>query len=730
MVAAWALKKFGAEDYDITIYTLGWRPGGKCATGRDASMEQRVYEHGYHCIGGYYENFFRVMRDCIGDDLESEFVRLNELTFDLKLGDKIVKWKVDLGDGIGGMEWLGRFDGERPEPTPRELQRRLYRLLARASERAFTELHPYCCKTATTSYRRLGGKLPGVHTQRLADDALHVPARTQDEEGWALDEKGRYAPRGEPDDWAGYLLSTCAYELRAMQRLAEDEIGDEELYWATRELRSRVAQRAKKLTKVVDTYRLHKSFKDAPHREQDEAAKKGIGFAIRLGMRLDELMNDVRVGHAYKSGFDVLDAWDYREVLRRLNVEDEVIESGIVRAAYEYPFSNHFSVGDSGAGMSVAVALRFMMRMMLDFAGGFQWHPRKGMGDSAIKPLYDKLLAQGVKFRFFRRIDSLVLTEDGRRIEAVELAKQIPIDDDAFDPLVDGSWPERHPDLEGMSDEELFRLESNVELPNEEKYRLEAQRDFDSVICAIPLGDMARVGERMLERVSPRMAREWEGMFARVKRIGTWGVQLFFDAPPEQFYSPHWGPLNVGELSAPFLASWADCSHQLDWDDSKAGTMIMLVGRKPAAWSTLDDVKNATRAWIDTATPHEWSAALLEDGSVNEDAFYGSFDTQYFRINSVGEGRDWELYNQAPPYATNYRVSANGRSGPRWRSKEGVDNLFFAGDWVRTGLNAGAVEAAVMSGMNAANQVMGEERVPIYGFEDYPASPPPDARQR
>ena len=51
------------ERYDVTVYQLGWRLGGKCASGRNAKHGQRIEEHGLHIWFGFYENAFRVMRD-------------------------------------------------------------------------------------------------------------------------------------------------------------------------------------------------------------------------------------------------------------------------------------------------------------------------------------------------------------------------------------------------------------------------------------------------------------------------------------------------------------------------------------------------------------------------------------------------------------------------------------------------------------------------------------------
>src|SRR5215469_10195850 len=47
--------------YDVTIYQLGWRVGGKAASGRDA--QGRNLEHGLHVWFGCYENMFQMLRE-------------------------------------------------------------------------------------------------------------------------------------------------------------------------------------------------------------------------------------------------------------------------------------------------------------------------------------------------------------------------------------------------------------------------------------------------------------------------------------------------------------------------------------------------------------------------------------------------------------------------------------------------------------------------------------------
>src|SRR5262245_2045144 len=48
--------------FEVTVYQLGWRLGGKGASGR--GVADRIEEHGLHLWLGFYENAFRLMRDC------------------------------------------------------------------------------------------------------------------------------------------------------------------------------------------------------------------------------------------------------------------------------------------------------------------------------------------------------------------------------------------------------------------------------------------------------------------------------------------------------------------------------------------------------------------------------------------------------------------------------------------------------------------------------------------
>ncbi|OBV38517.1 NAD(P)-binding protein [Janthinobacterium psychrotolerans] len=64
LTAAWYL--FGQPGWqsrhEITVYQLGWRLGGKGASGRNAQQGQRIEEHGLHIWFGFYANAFSMIR--------------------------------------------------------------------------------------------------------------------------------------------------------------------------------------------------------------------------------------------------------------------------------------------------------------------------------------------------------------------------------------------------------------------------------------------------------------------------------------------------------------------------------------------------------------------------------------------------------------------------------------------------------------------------------------------
>ena len=67
LTAAWRLSEPGWEEQfeSITVYQRGWRLGGKGASSR--GVHGRIEEHGLHVWFGWYENAFRLLRECYAE---------------------------------------------------------------------------------------------------------------------------------------------------------------------------------------------------------------------------------------------------------------------------------------------------------------------------------------------------------------------------------------------------------------------------------------------------------------------------------------------------------------------------------------------------------------------------------------------------------------------------------------------------------------------------------------
>jgi predicted NAD/FAD-dependent oxidoreductase len=74
-------------------------------------------------------------------------------------------------------------------------------------------------------------------------------------------------------------------------------------------------------------------------------------------------------------------------------------------------------------------------------------------------------------------------------------------------------------------------------------------------------------------------------------------------------------------------------------------------------------------------------------------------DAQYWRANIAGT----ELYVLTPAGTVKHRLPSGDT---------GFENLAAAGDWTKNGIDGGCVEAAAISGIEAANAIIARHRQP------------------
>src|SRR5258707_14410740 len=66
LAAAWELsaRPGWRERFEIDVYQLGFRLGGKGASGCNRARNDRIEEHGLHVWMGFYRNAFALIRRC------------------------------------------------------------------------------------------------------------------------------------------------------------------------------------------------------------------------------------------------------------------------------------------------------------------------------------------------------------------------------------------------------------------------------------------------------------------------------------------------------------------------------------------------------------------------------------------------------------------------------------------------------------------------------------------
>ncbi|MBW3671310.1 MAG: NAD(P)-binding protein, partial [Acidobacteria bacterium] len=116
MAAVWALTRLPdwEQKFDITVHQMGWRLGGKGASGREAAQSQRILEHGLHVWGGFYDNAFRVMQEAYGEldpapenpirDWTDAFRKLGNVILEEEVDGEWISWYLDLpeNDAVPG----------------------------------------------------------------------------------------------------------------------------------------------------------------------------------------------------------------------------------------------------------------------------------------------------------------------------------------------------------------------------------------------------------------------------------------------------------------------------------------------------------------------------------------------------------------------------------------------------------------------------------------------------
>jgi uncharacterized protein with NAD-binding domain and iron-sulfur cluster len=671
LAAAWALTDPLRDPAveSVTVYQRGWRLGGKGASSR--GRHSRIEEHGLHVWLGYYANAFRLLRQ-VYDELDRPSTAPDCPISSLR-DAFLPAGRVGVAENDDGCwsPWVATFTGDAPEPADGAPPLTVARFVIR-SVQLLVDL-----------------------SASLGRNGQPVPA------GVFLSASARRPGSGSP---ARYPFGSVA-EFAEMARQAESAA----LVAAVTavELLGSAARPVEPLSSVIAEHldRLHLEWADRIRR--DQVARRlwqvaGLVLTCARGAARDGLLND-------PDGFAAIDHLDFREWLARHGASPETLGSPLVRGMYDLVFA--YEGGDpKRPRFAAGLGLFLASKLFFEYHGSIFWKMRAGMGEVVFAPLYEALRNRGVRFEFFSRVDQLHLSADRRSVGAVTIARQARLAPGAaaYDPLVTvrglPCFPAR-PRREQLAGEPGASLESHwADRHGEESRVLTAGTDFDVVVLATSLGMVPHICPELLAD-SPR----WQQMVSNVPTVATQAAQLWLRHPDADLGVPHGSP-TISGLVSPFQ-TYASMGHLLEheeWpEDGRPRAVAYLcspladdVARQPGEAAAA--VRRHTAEFLERYGRDIWPRAVDATGGFRWDVLAGAgrargqarLDAQYWTANVDPSDR----YVQSPPGSVKYRLRAD---------EAGYQNLFLAGDWTNCGLNAGCIEAAVLSGLQAANAVRG-----------------------
>jgi uncharacterized protein with NAD-binding domain and iron-sulfur cluster len=639
LACAWRLSEPGwKEDFEsITVYQRGWRLGGKGASSR--GPHGRIEEHGLHVWLGWYENAFRLLRECY-EELDRPRNRPDAPV--RTLWDAMVPaGQIGLADHNGGtwQPWVTDLpdNDERPGDPCRD-----------GREMTLVDL-------ATQAVRLVGRYFDVVNPRQTAD--------------------------------GGGPLATIAGGLS----VSAAAVGSEML-------------RMTGLANHSPYLGRHRSTGGEAARWRTQQGLALVMAAVR-GIFGDRLLTDPR-------GLNAINDEEYLGWIRRHGGPPELADFAVVRSLYDMVFG--FVDGDTDhPSVSAGTAVLFGGKTLFDYKGSIFWKMTAGMGDVVFAPLYEALKHRGVRFEFFSRVDRLHPSKDGKRIETIEVGRQArpARGHETYDPLVlcrglpcfpSAPLVDQLSDAAGITD---HPLESHwCSWPDSERHVLRDGPDFDVVVFAIPPGMAVFTCSALASQRA-----EWHDMLEGLGTVATQSFQLWLREPEPDLGWPDVGSTLSG-FEEPF-STWASMPQLIeaeDWPEEDP----------PAAVAYFCGA-------LDSPIPTDLGEAQVERSRVHDRAIDflnnrighllpGAVDDEGFRWDLLCGGRDLrgpdrfgsQYWTANIDPSDRYVQSLPGTDRFRLRSDEsGYDNLFLAGDWTDSGLNAGCVEAAVLSGLQAANAV-------------------------
>jgi uncharacterized protein with NAD-binding domain and iron-sulfur cluster len=705
-----------SRDLEVTVYQIGWRLGGKGATGRPVDKPwaaYRIEEHGLHNWFGFYDNSFRQARACYGElarpagaqfaTFEEAFEGVNACVYVERVAGERRLWPIenmsnDAEPGKGGLflsPW--EYAVMALELLERVLRGSDFASLGRGDP-LLEDVHASVTQRAQASGVDLEGA-SAASAIELLRTGQHLARRAHQSQG--------------PTHRLVGLFSELASEVAAVESLVRRRDGpfSRAIGWVLHLF----------MQVLWDAVR-----GDVATPERDSARRTWIVanlvYACVVGA-----MRDGVIEH----GFGVINDTDFRDWLEQHCFPDGGIlrDSALVEAVYAASFA--YRSGDARVPEAAAypprgeieagTALYGLVRAAFTYKGAFAYRFRAGTADTCYAPMWEVLRRRGVRFRFFHRVKHLRL--DGTRIAAIVIGRQAELaGGEEYEPLVDVDgllcWPSR-PRWEQLVDGDWLRsVGADFEAPfeavraREQELILQVGRDFDDVVLGISIAALPEICSELRAA-----SRKWRDALRTVQTVRTQALQLWMTETAEDLGFPvpnrpivTWlydtdNPLNVwgdfSELIAgerwppegrPLQLAYFCSTLPDDGDDPAAPFPDQRAANARVHTNVLKLLGRGIGILLPGAVRDgDFDWRLLLDQRSSPGAGAGRLDAQYYRANVVPTER--------------FVLSVRGSSAHRLAVHDAREftNLFLAGDWTQCILNSGCMEAATISGMLCAN---------------------------
>lgn len=675
--------------YEVTVYQLGWRLGGKGASGRDANG--RIEEHGLHLWLGYYENAFRLMREAY-DELGRDPSRYRIADWqDAFVPDPLVALADQESDGQWSF-WTACFPTNEDLPGDPFLARHPFSLgnyLVRAAELLRTLLISAFGLSDHAPDHALGSTSVAELRRRIVQllRSGQLVGLTGLLEATRILEMGLQRLGGRADSLLLNLIDVIGLSLRTLFDTVLEEDPQLRRFWS-----------------VID-----------------------LMLAFVRGIVSDGLLHDPR-------GLDAIDSVDGRTWLRRHGASPRTLDSTFLRSVYDLSFA-YRRADPRLPRMAAGQMLRGFLRLFFTYRGALFWKMQAGMGDVVFAPFFEVLQRRGVKFRFFHRLEEVRLAAENLPpdqppwVEALEFDVQAEIQQDKdYRPLqdVDGlpCWPSA-PDWSQLVDgtrlrDEGWDFESHWDRRRATTRTLVVGEDFDVAVLAVGLGAVPYVCRDLLER-----DRRWRAMVTHLETVATQSFQLWMHADMGEL-GIHEPSVNSTGFVQPF-DTWSDMSHLLteeDWSAPKPRALVYFCNVLPTPEGTppreargypahkhAEVRRNAVR-FLERHVQKIWPGSHHRSGGFRWEILATPENpptTDQFGVRATATRFDSQFWTANVNPSDRYVLSLPGTQKYRISPLDPTyENLVVAGDWTDCGHNQGCVESAVMSGRLAAHAITGK----------------------